>query len=210
MFSIILLRIKIFKKTENKFCNMELPPYLCLKLIKMKKISWLILIGVCVSIFSFTLDNNDEYFEIANQRIKKYNPKNKNLVIIVDYRKNILSERLYILDMKNKKIVLSSRVSHALSSGVMNANQFSNTPNSRISSNGNFITEYSYNGKLGYSMKIKGLDKGINNNAKSRGIIFHQTFPPFLWSFGCFATLPHVNEQIINMTKNGTLVCVIN
>ena len=60
-------------------------------------------------------------------------------------------------------------------------------------------------------MIIDGLDKGVNNNAKSRAIIFHSdTKMKTKWSNGCFATPEDINEKIINLTKNGVLVCVID
>lgn len=191
---------------------MNLPLYLCTKLIKMKKISWLILIGVCISIFSFSsCFNESEYFDIANQRLEKYKPKNKNLVIIVDYRKNILSKRLYVLDMKNKKIILESRVSHAWNSGFLYVNDYSNLEGSNKSSRGNFITRGTKYGKYGYSMIIDGLDGKLNNKVKNRSVIFHSSNKmPTIWSLGCFATPEDTNKKIIDLTKNGVLVCVID
>jgi hypothetical protein len=60
-------------------------------------------------------------------------------------------------------------------------------------------------------MIVDGLDKGINNNAKSRAIIVHSTKKmKTIWSNGCFATSEDVNKKIIDLTKNGCLICVIN
>lgn len=70
------------------------------------------------------------------------------------------------------------------------------------------MTEESYNGQYGLSMKISGLESGINDNAKKRGIIFHGNFQP-VYSSGCFITWPSVNKEIIEMTKNGSFVFVL-
>lgn len=154
---------------------------------------------------------DENYFDIAEFRMKKYNPKRKDYVVIIDYRKNLFSERLYILDMRIKKIILSTKVSHAWNSGVFYPNSYSNVSGTNKSSKGNFITRGTKFGSFGYSMIIDGLDKGINTNAKSRAIIFHpDTKMKTKWSNGCFATSESVNKKIIDLTKNGVLVCVID
>jgi hypothetical protein len=162
-------------------------------------------------IFSSTLNAQEEYFEYAKKQISKYHPPRKDLVIIVDYRKNILSKRLFILNVKTGEIVLESTVSHAWKSGVLYPTEYSNTPKSEKSSKGNYVTLGTKYGKFGYSMNIRGLDNKVNNNAQSRAIIFHSSKKmKTKWSQGCFATPENINKKIIDMTKNGTLVCVID
>lgn len=152
-----------------------------------------------------------DYYSIALLRQNQYNPVRKDYVIIIDYTKNISQERLYVINMKTKEVVISSRVSHAFLSGMLIPSDYSNQPGSNKSSKGNFITKGTYNGFFGYSMVIKGLDKGINDKAESRAIIFHSDKKmDYLWSKGCFATPEDINNKIINMTKNGCLVCVID
>jgi len=159
----------------------------------------------------FTSFDEGGYYKIANDAIKKYNPKRKDYVIIVDYRKNILTERLFVMNMDNQKIVISTEVSHAWKSGVLYPSDYSNKSGSNKSSKGCFITEGTKQGRFGYSMIIRGLDNGVNNNAKSRAVIFHSTKKMSnLWSNGCFATSDEVNKQIIDLTKNGCLVVVID
>lgn len=151
-----------------------------------------------------------EYINYANAQIEKYHPKRKDYVIIIDYRKSILSERLYLLDVKNKSVVLYSKVSHALKSGFLYARKFSNEHKTNTSCKGTFITKGTKYGKFGYSMILRGLDRGINDNAESRTIIFHSdTKMKSKWSWGCFATPEFINKRIINLTKNGVLVCVV-
>lgn len=152
-----------------------------------------------------------EYFVYAQERIKTYNPQRKDLVIVIDYRKNILKERLFLLNMKTNEIILSSRVSHAWNSGVLYPNDMSNIPETNKTSGGNFLTLGTKFGAFGYSMIIKGLDQGINNNAQNRHIIFHSDAKmPTIWSNGCFATSEKTNKALIDLTKNGVLVCVIS
>jgi hypothetical protein len=54
----------------------------------MKKIIILIVL-ILVVVSTHSKPSQSSYFDIAEQRIEKYNPKRKDLVIIVDYRKNI-------------------------------------------------------------------------------------------------------------------------
>ena len=151
------------------------------------------------------------YYEIAQSNIEKYNPPRKDYVIIINYKKSILEERLHIIDMKTKNIVLSSKVSHAFKSGLLYATNFSNKNRSNKSSKGTYITGGTKYGKFGYSMYVNGKDKGVNDNALNRSIIFHSDrLMSTKWSKGCFATPEKINKKIINLTKNGCLVVVID
>jgi hypothetical protein len=172
----------------------------------------LIFLGTIILLASFAYISyaQSNYFEIAKERISKYGPKRKDLVIIVDYRKNIFSDRLFVLDMEKNEIILSSNVSHAWNSGSLFPTSYSNVSGTNKTSNGNFITRGTKFGSFGYSMIIDGLDNGINNNARSRAIIFHSDRKmKTKWSNGCFATPEETNKKIIDLTKNGVLVCVI-
>lgn len=176
----------------------------------MRGFLFLLLITISMG-WVYTLNGQTKYFDYAKDKIKKYNPKRKDYVIIVDYTKNIFSERLYVLDMNNNKVVLSCKVSHAWNSGVLYPNSYSNQNGSNKTSKGNYITKGTKYGRFGYSMVVEGLDNGINNNARERAIIFHpDTKMKTKWSNGCFATSESNNRKIIDMTKNGVLVCVID
>lgn len=176
----------------------------------MKK-GFFILLTLLTGFFVYSAFSQSNYFDIAEQRMKKYNPKRKDLVIIIDYRKNILTKRLFVLDMVEKKVILSSIVSHAWNSGVMFTSEYSNRHGSNMTSKGNYITRGTKYGTFGYSMIIDGLDNGVNNNARSRAVIFHSDSKMRTkWSKGCFATPEETNRKIIDMTKNGVLVCVID
>ena len=163
-------------------------------------------------LLSFTIiyAHGESYYDIAKFNIGKYNPIRKDYVIVVDYRENIFQERLYVVDMKSKEIILSSVVSHGYKSGLLYATDFSNINGSNKSSKGVYTTGNIKYGKFGYSMYIKGLDKGINSNAYNRSIIFHSNkLMKTIWSQGCFATPEDVNKKIIDITKNGCLIVVI-
>ena len=162
------------------------------------------------SIFPF-FQSYDKYFDLANNNIKKYNPPRKDLVIVIDYTKNILMTRLYLIDMKTNKVILESRVSHAWNSGYLYPNDLSNDINTKKTSGGNYITLNKYlRGKYGNGLRVKGLDKGINDNALKRAIVFHSDKTlKAKWSWGCFATPEEINKEIISKCEGGVLVCVI-
>jgi hypothetical protein len=93
----------------------------------MKSILLLFLAILCCALsLSAKEPDTSEYINFANTQIKNYQPQNKNYVILIDYRKSILSERLYLMDMKKGTAVLSSTVSHAFKSGGLYAKIFSN------------------------------------------------------------------------------------
>jgi len=175
---------------------------------------WLFFLAASLSVIAFApavKQDTAGYFEIAKSAQGKYHTKRKDYVIVVDYTKAIFQERLYVIDMKDGTIIISTSVSHAWNSGFLRPSRFSNKTGSNMTSAGCFVTAGTRYGKFGYSMVIRGLDKGINDNAEDRSVIFHSSKKmKTSWSNGCFATPEETNKKIIDLTKNGCLVCVIN
>ena len=133
--------------------------------------------------------------------------KNKNKLVIIDYSLPVFKKRLWVINPKTNKILFHSRVGHAGWSGIVYATDFSNVPGSNKSSIGSFITLSTHHGKFGYSLNVKGLDRGINNNAYRRRIIFHKmNNKP--WSLGCFTIPQKEAKNLINMIKGGVFVYV--
>lgn len=165
---------------------------------------------VLLFLIMFLPQGNDLY-DVAKNGINNYDPPRKDYVIVVDYRKSITSKRLYVIDMETHKVVIETRVSHAFNSGILYARKYSNVPGTNTSSKGNFITNETYYGKFGYSMKIQGMDKGINDNVRKRSIVFHSNKKmKTMWSYGCFATPDEINNEIINLTHSGCLISIID
>ena len=137
---------------------------------------------------------------------KQYKVTNDKYVVMVDFSKSILEERLYVVNTKTAQIEMASIVSHGVYSGKEYATNFSNVKDSYKSSLGAYLTENTYYGHFGYSLVLKGLDK-TNSNAKKRKIIFHSSkIMQTKWSWGCFS-LPEKNtRKIIDMIKGGSLV----
>jgi hypothetical protein len=120
--------------------------------------------------------------------------------------------------MQAQKILLHTVVAHGRNSGLLLAEQFSNRPESYQSSLGFFKTGETYQGKHGYSLRLDGLEKGINDQARNRAIVLHgadYAKEDFLKSagrlgrsLGCPAVPTELAPSIIQLIKNGTLLFV--
>lgn len=99
-------------------------------------------------------------FEQAIAGYNKIEEKSKEILTLVDFSKPSTEERFYVFDMRHKKLLFSSLVSHGKNSGGNYATSFSNENGSLKSSLGFFLTENTYQGKNGYSLVLNGLEKG--------------------------------------------------
>jgi len=143
---------------------------------------------------------------------------NKKLLSIIDYSKPSTEKRFFIIDIENHKLLYHTLVAHGKKSGYLNATKFSNKYGSYKSSLGFFRTGNSYFGIRGYSLKLEGLEKGINDNARLRGIIIHganYVDERFVngngvigRSWGCPAVSNKLSKEIINLLKGGSLLYI--
>ncbi|MCI5055714.1 MAG: murein L,D-transpeptidase catalytic domain family protein [Flavobacteriales bacterium] len=114
-------------------------------------------------------------FDIFKQAMSGYfaiSPKNERLIII-DYSQNSTKKRLFVIDVKGETLIYNTLVSHGKNSGFIKPTDFSNKAGSKKSSLGFFLTAETYHGKHGLSLKLDGLEKGINDNARDRAIVIH-------------------------------------
>jgi hypothetical protein len=136
--------------------------------------------------------------------------KGKPLTII-DFDLPSSEERLWVIDIDAQDLEYTSLVAHGRNSGGLHASKFSNIPDSYKSSLGFYLTGEMYTGKHGASLRLDGIEKGINDNARKRAIVIHSAQyaePSFVKqhgrlgrSLGCPA-LPYANyEQIIAKIK---------
>lgn len=160
-------------------------------------------------------------FSAFDKAITGYNElkaKNKNIITLIDFTKPSSQKRLFVIDVKNKKLLKSSVVSHGKNSGEKYATSFSNKNGSHKSSLGFYVTETTYQGKNGYSLRLDGLEKGINDQAKERAIVIHGAAyaePSIIEStgrlgrsLGCPALPKSVSKEIIDTIKNGSLLYI--
>jgi hypothetical protein len=143
---------------------------------------------------------------------------NDSLLTIIDYSLPSTQERFFIIDLKNLKVLKESLVAHGKSTGELCSENFSNNIQSHQSSLGFFITEDTYKGKHGYSLRLKGVEKNINDNAEDRSIVIHgadyvsksyiEKYGRIGRSFGCPALPVDQNEQIIDLIKNNSCLFI--
>jgi hypothetical protein len=142
----------------------------------------------------------------------------QNIISVVDFSQSSNNKRLYILDVENKEILVNTFVAHGRNSGKEFATAFSNSVSSLKSSLGFFITKETYYGEHGLSLRIVGMEKGINDNAGKRAVVIHgaeylgekylngNSFSGRSW--GCPAVPSHLSGQIIDMIKDGTVMFI--
>lgn len=153
---------------------------------------------------------------IAYQRALSKGIDLQEKLTIIDYSKPSTVKRLWIIDLKNDKVLFNTYVAHGKNSGGLIPTSFSNKNQSLKSSFGVFVTEDTYNGHNGYSLRIKGLEKGINDNVYDRHVIFHgakyvsEAYAKVKGmmgrSWGCMAISLNIVKPLINCIKNNTLV----
>jgi len=98
------------------------------------------------------------------------------LVTIIDYSLPSDRRRLWLVDLGTSEVVMHEHVAHGSGSGGKTwATNFSNRSGSLQSSVGTFITGSSYTGVRGLSVRLRGLEPGINDRALARGIVIHGT-----------------------------------
>lgn len=164
------------------------------------------------------LDRNTFEIALAGYNKLKAAGKIKNdKLSIVDFSQPSTKNRLYIIDVSEKKLLFNTLVAHGKNSGQLMAKKFSNTNESLQSSLGFYVTAEKYFGKHGLSMRLDGMER-TNSNARTRAIVVHganyvsenfaksQGFIGRSW--GCPAVNPELNEPIINAIGDGSCLFI--
>jgi L,D-transpeptidase-like protein len=135
---------------------------------------------------------------------------------VIDYSKPSSQPRLWVFDLAAHELLYQELVAHGQGSGANLATDFSNDADSHQSSLGLFVTEDTYVGKNGYSLRLNGLDKGFNDRARERAIVMHGASyvdASFVSaqgrlgrSWGCPAIRPAIARTLIDTVKGGSLV----
>lgn len=141
----------------------------------------------------------------------------KDLIIVVNFREPSYRKRLAIVDVNTGDVLSYHHTSHGSGSAdprnLAKAVRFSNVKDSHMSSLGAMITAGTYIGKHGRSLKLKGLEPGINDKVESRYIVLHSADNmtdgyilangrcPLSW--GCFMLSPAIKDKVIDLVKGG-------
>jgi hypothetical protein len=139
-----------------------------------------------------------------------------DLLTVIDYSLPSTTPRLWVLDLAHGKVLYHELVAHGSGSGENYATRFSNRNESRQTSLGLFRTGGTYVGGNGYSLKLQGLDRGVNDLAEARHIVMHGAWyvsPEYARSqgrlgrsWGCPALSEAVAPAVIDAIKGGTFV----
>lgn len=142
----------------------------------------------------------------------------KDILTLVDYSLSSNEKRLWVIDLKSNIILFQSLVSHGRNSGNEFAANFSNKPESYKSSLGFYVTGETYYGKHGYSLRLDGLEKGVNSNARNRAIVVHgadYVSESFVKqngrlgrSLGCLALKQGLTKEVIDVIKDKSCLFV--
>jgi L,D-transpeptidase catalytic domain len=142
--------------------------------------------------------------------------KNPNILTVVDFNLPSFDKRLWVINLKNDEVMIHTYVAQGKNTGAVYATHFSNRPESLESSPGIYTTGKEYMGEHGHSLRVNGLEAGINNNAYSREIVIHPASyvgTAFVKangyagrSWGCFAVSERLADRIIAKLKNGTVL----
>ncbi len=142
----------------------------------------------------------------------------KDIITIVDFSKPSTTERLFVINLRTKKIIAKSLCAHGRNSGEIYADKFSNGAESYQSSLGFYVTGETYGGKNGFSLKLDGMESGINSNARDRGVVIHGAdYVSYDFinangklgrSQGCPALPLEKNEKIISLIKGGSCLFI--
>jgi len=135
---------------------------------------------------------------------------------VIDYSRPSTARRLWVFDMHTQALLYEELVAHGKNSGDNMATRFSNDLDSHQSSIGLYLTEDSYVGKNGYSLRLRGLDEGFNDRASERAIVMHgapyvnddiaRTMGRLGRSWGCPALREGVARVIIDRVKETGLL----
>jgi len=169
------------------------------------------------------LEKKGMSFEVFDKAMIGYlNLKNagllseKQLLSVVDFDKPSTEKRFWLIDLKSRKVLENTYVSHGKNSGENMAKYFSNTDDSNMSSLGFYVTGETYMGRHGLSLKLDGMDDPYNTNAQLRDIVMHgadYVSEDFIRqqgrlgrSEGCPALPMGLHQEVINRVEGRTVL----
>lgn len=143
-------------------------------------------------------------FQSANQawqNASKQGITKSPYMTVVDFSKPATSKRLWVVNNQTGQVAMNTYVTQG-------APGFSNTPGSHQSSLGTYVTGSTYIGQHGPSLRVQGIDKGINDNAAARDITVHPAEYAATGgrSWGCFGLPPQDAQKFAQLTAGGSVI----
>ncbi len=152
----------------------------------------------------------------AYVRVRDQGMTRRPLLTVIDYSLPSSERRFWVLDVAKARVLARELVAHGRESGEDLAERFSNRPGSFQSSLGTFLTGGVYRGKHGRSLRLRGLDRGLNDQAEARDIVIHgadYVSDDFVRrvgrlgrSQGCPALGSAAARRVIELIRDGTVV----
>jgi len=165
--------------------------------------------GVSTALLSLAL-------EATAHAVERGEATNPRTLTVIDFSKPSTEKRLWVYDLRSHELLFHEHVAHGRGSGENLPTQFSNVPESNRSSLGLFRTGEAYIGKHGLSMRLDGLERGINDRARERAIVVHgadyvnaataRAQGRLGRSLGCPAVRPEIASALIAAIKDGGLL----
>lgn len=150
--------------------------------------------------------------------LKKQGVVTKDILTLVDFSLSSNLKRLWVIDLSTNTVLYHSLVAHGRNTGNEFAKNFSNKAESFQSSLGFYATGEIYTGKHGKSLRLDGLEKGVNDNARNRAVVMHAAdyvSESFIKnnsrlgrSLGCPALPAELNDEIISLIKDKSLLFI--
>lgn len=142
----------------------------------------------------------------------------KAVLSICDFSQSSRNKRMYVIDVRHKRLLYRTYVAHGQNSGDEFATTFSNSTDSYMSSLGFYVTQRTYVGRNGLSLKLSGVDSGYNDMALKRKIVLHgasyvsekymEDYGTPGTSLGCPALPSAVSARIIRTVKDGSCLFI--
>lgn len=142
----------------------------------------------------------------------------KQVLTVVDFTKPSSQKRMWIVDLAQNKVLYHNLVAHGRNTGNVIAEKFSNTLNSNMSSMGFYVTDKTYYGKHGLSLRLSGMDDAYNSKAMERAIVLHgadyvsddfiRQYGRLGRSLGCPAVPRAISGDVINLIKDNTTLYI--
>jgi hypothetical protein len=150
--------------------------------------------------------------------VKKGLIHKRTVLSICDFSQSSRNRRMYVIDVQHRKLLYRTFVAHGQNSGDEFASEFSNEPDSYKSSLGFYITQKTYVGRNGLSLRLDGVDPGYNDMAKKRQIVLHgssyasekymEDYGNLGTSLGCPALPAEFSGRIIRAVKDGSCLFI--
>lgn len=212
--SILFLILSFYSNQENLNNSEKYPKPEVAIALKPSSDSSIEIVYNSLNANNFDLPNLESFEEAMKgfYKLKDEGLVQKNILTLVDFSMSSNTKRLWVIDLSTNTILYNSLVAHGRNTGEEFANSFSNSNSSYKSSLGFYVTGETYNGKHGMSLKLDGIEKGINDNARVRGVVIHaanyvsNTFIKYNKrlgrSLGCPAIPEEALKGIVNTIKN--------